>query len=174
MKYKLFAIIVLGLTISCSTTKTSVIVADSYDKSTNITTLSLLPYGSIEIPGQWTKTRYNEVSRQHFFVDKDSTSIAITKNPQEKYPFYHDSISDKEFAMKFFEWEKDFYEKHGYEIQESSKSNNFVIWTASGNNANTIFLYGAKNKYAYNFSVFSDNWAEEERVNFLKNIFEIN
>jgi len=119
------------------------IVADSYDENNNITTLTLLPYGNIEIPGQWTKSKYNEVSRQHFFVDKDSTSIAVTKNPQEKYPFYTETIADKEFARKFYEWEKDHYEKQGFEIKEKSSGINFVIWTANGDNANTILLYGA-------------------------------
>lgn len=107
MKFKLLSILLLGLTISCSTTKTLIIVADSYDQTKNVTTLTLLPYGNIEIPGEWTKTKYNEVSRQHFFVDKDSTSIAVTKNPQEKYPFYSENATDKEFARKFYEWEKD-------------------------------------------------------------------
>ena len=174
MKFRLLTIFVLGLAISCSTTKTSIIVADSYDQTKNVTTLTLLPYGNIELPGEWTKTKYNEVSRQHFFVDKDSTSIAVTKNPQEKYPFYSENVTDKEFARKFYEWEKDHYEKQGFEIEEKSSDDNFVIWTANGNNANTIFLYGAKNKYAFNFAVFTDNWSEEKRTEFLKKIFEEN
>ncbi len=150
------------------------IVADSYDQTKNVTTLTFLPYGSIEISGQWTKTKYNEVSRQHFLVDKDSTSIAVTKNPQENYPFYSEIVTHKEFARKFYEWEKEHYEKHGFEIKEKSSGDNFVIWTANGNSANTIFLYGAKEKYAYNFAIFTDNWTEEQRTKFLKKLFEEN
>ncbi len=150
------------------------IVADSYDQDKNVTTLTLLPYGNIDIPGQWTKTKYNEVSRQHFFLDKDSTSIAVTKNPQEKYPFYTDSLTDKEFAIKFFKWEKDFYEKQGFQIDEKTSGDNFVIWTANRNDANTILLYGAKDDFAYNFAVFTDNWTEEKRIEFLTGLFERN
>lgn len=174
MKFRLLTIFLFGLTISCSTTQTSIIVADSYDQTENITTLTLLPYGNIDIPGQWTKTMYNEVSRQHFFHDNDSTSIAVTKNPQEKYPFYSDTITDKEFLRKFFEWEKEYYEEHGYIIEEKSSNDNFVIWTVNGNGVNTIFLYGAKNKYAYNFAVFTENWSDEKRTDFLKELFEEN
>ena len=174
MKYRLLIILIIGLTVSCSTTKTSMIVTDSFDQNKNVTTLTLLPYGNIDIPGQWTKTKYNEISRQHFFSDKDSTTIAVTKNPQEKYPFYTETLTDAEFARKFFEWEKAHYEKQGFEIIEKYSSNNFIVWTANGNNANTIFLYGAKNKYAYNFAVFTDNWTEEKRTEFLKNLFEGN
>jgi len=150
------------------------IVADSYDQDKNVTTLTLLPYGNIDIPGQWTKTKYNAVSRQHFFLDKDSTSIAVTKNPQEKYPFDSDSLTDKEFAIKFFKWEKDFYEKQGFQIDEKTSGDNFVIWTANRNDANTILLYGAKDDFAYNFAVFTDNWTEEKRIEFLTGLFERN
>lgn len=58
----------------------------------------------------------------------------------------------------------------GFEIKEKSSGDNFVIWAANGNNANTIFLYGAKNKFAFNFAVFTDNWSEEKRTEFLKKI----
>ena len=115
------------MTVSCSTTKTSMIVADSFDENKNVTTLTLLPYGNIDIPGQWTKAKHNEISRQHFFIDLDSTSIAVTKNPQEKYPFYSETITETEFVRKFFEWEKNHYEKQGFDINEKSSGNNFII-----------------------------------------------
>ena len=44
----------------------------------------------------------------------------------------------------------------------------------TGEGTNTLFLYGGKGAYAYNFSVFSDNWTDETRMAFLKNLFEIN
>lgn len=151
------------------------LVSDAYDKETNQTSLTLLPYGTITIPGQWTKTSYNEVSRQHFFIDTDSTSIAVTKNPQEKYPFYRDNLTDVEFAEKFFEWEREFYEKRSFLIdRQGEEGQNYVLWKASGENANTLFLYGAKNGFAYNFAVFSDNWSDEKRVEFVKKLFEEN
>lgn len=133
-----------------------------------------MPYGNIDIPGQWTKTKYNEISRQHFFIDDDSTSIAVTKNPQEKYPFYIENLEDLEFARKFYQWEKDHYEKQGFEINEKTSGDNFMIWTANDNNTNTIFLYGAKNKMAYNFAIFTDNWMQKKQIEFLTSLFEKN
>ena len=174
MKIRLFAILILGLAVSCSTTKTSMLVADNYDQEKNVTTLTLLPYGNIEILGQWTKFKYDEVSRQHFFRDKDSTTIAVTKNPNGKYPFYTKTDTDQEFVRKFFEWEKNHYEKQGFEINEKSIGDNFIIWSAKGNNVNTVFLYGAKDGYAYNFAVFSGNLTAEKRTEFLKKLFEGN
>ena len=152
------------------------IVADSYDKDADKTTLTLIPYGNIDLPGRWTKTKYNEISRQHFFVNSDSTSIAVTKNPQEKYPFYKETMTDKEFAEEFYKWEHDFYSEQGFKIERLTSENeqNYVIWKAVGSGANTTFLYGAKNKYAYNFAVFEGNLPEEKRRDFLKNLFEEN
>jgi hypothetical protein len=174
MKFRRFTLLLFGLALSCATTNTTMIIADSYNQDKNITTLTLMPYGNIDIPGQWTKTKYDEVSRQHFFVDKDATSIAVTKNEQEKYPFYAKDDTDIQFVRKFYTWEKDFYEKQGFEINEKVAGDNFIIWTAIGKNVNTMFLYGAKNKFAYNFAVFTDNWTEEKRTQFLKEIFERN
>lgn len=162
------------MTISCSTTQTSMIVADTYDQDKDITTLTLVPYGNIDIPGQWTKTKYNEVSKQHFFIDKDSTSMAVTKNPHEKYPFYKQNLTDQEFAREFFNWEKDYYKKQGFEIDEITSGDNFVIWTAKGTNANSIFLYGSKDKFAYNFAIFTDNWTKEKQIEFLRELFDEN
>lgn len=117
------------------------LVVDSYDQDRDVTTLTLLPYGNINIPGEWTKTSYNGVSKQHFFVDKDSTSIAIAKNPQEKYPFFSEGLTEKAFSRKFFEWEKQYYETKGFEIKEKISGDEYIIWTATGNNANSVFLY---------------------------------
>lgn len=150
------------------------IVADNYNLKEDITTLTLLPYGKIDIPGKWTKTTYNQTSKQHFFIDKDSTSIAVTKNLQEKYPFYSGTMTDGQFSENFFEWEKEFYEKQGFKIDKKMSGDNFVIWTANENNANTTFLYGAKNKFAYNFAIYTDNWSDEQQVEFLINLFNNN
>jgi hypothetical protein len=173
MRVSLF-IILLGFLFSCATTQESIVVSDRYDEGADATILTLIPYGTIEIPGEWTKTKYNEISRQHFFMNKDSVLIAVTKNPKAKYPFYTDSISDKEFAVDFYEWEKDHYEQQDYNISEKSIGNNFVIWDATGKGANTVFLYGAKNQYAYNFAVFTEHWTEDKRIEFLINLFGSN
>ncbi|MGD1847910.1 MAG: hypothetical protein ACFB10_21150 [Salibacteraceae bacterium] len=174
MRFQLLILFLLGLTVSCSSTKNRRLVAHGYNPETQITTLKIVPYGNIKIPGQWNKTNYNEVSGQHFFKDADKNSIAVTKSLKEKYPFYKENTSDQAFARSFFEWEKEYYEKQGFKITEQSAGANYIIWTATGNNANTIFLYGAKDKYAYNYAVFSGCWPSEKRTDFLKKLFENN
>ena len=47
--------------------------------------------------------------------------------------------------------------------------NNIVIQTANGNNENTIFPYGTKNKFTYKNVVFKVYEIDEKRNDFLKN-----
>ncbi len=150
------------------------IVSQTYNPKEDITTLINLPEGNIDIPGQWTKTKYYAVSRQHFFIDKDSTSIAVCKNLQEKYPFYKEHFTQIEFFENFYLWEKDHFEAQGFDIKEHSTGENYIIWTVTGNNVNTFFLYGGKEKFAYNYAVYSDNWTEEKKIAFLKKLFDMN
>ncbi|MFK8038138.1 MAG: hypothetical protein AB8B74_07610 [Crocinitomicaceae bacterium] len=174
MKIKFLIAFFLGLLLSCSTTKSSIIIADTYDEEKDMTTLIIAPLGNINIPGKWTKTKYNEVSRQHFFKNNNETTIAIAKNLKEKYPFYSKSASNIMFAKIFFEWEKAHYEQQGFTVGEYSKGSNYIIWTAKKDEVNTMFLYGAKGNFAYNYSVFANNWSEEKRVQFLKDLLEKN
>ncbi|GAB5556829.1 MAG: hypothetical protein SchgKO_10420 [Schleiferiaceae bacterium] len=174
MKQKLLILLMVGLVIGCSTTKTTTLISDDYNQEKNVTTLTILPHGHIVIPGKWTKTSYNEVSRQHFFVNEDSITIAVAKNPQDKYPFYQESMTDQEFVRKFYEWDSEYYEKQGFEIKENTIGDNYVVWTVSGKGAHTTFLFGGKDKYAYNIAVFTEQWTEEKRIEFLKSLFEGN
>ncbi|MDR6300131.1 hypothetical protein [Mesonia maritima] len=174
MKLKILIILLIGLIISCSTTKTSSIITENYNKEQDVTTLTLIPSGNILIPGQWTKTKFNELSKQHFFTNKESHSIAVAKNPQKTYPFYSENTSNEKFVRSFFKWEKEYYEKQGFKINEKESGDNYVIWTAKANNVNTIFLYGAKNNFAYNFSILTDDLSESKRVKFLKELFQEN
>ncbi len=71
MKNLLFTIIFLFALLGCKSSQTSLIVSDSYNEKTKTTTLMLFPYGDIKIPGKWTKTSYNESSKQHHFSNID-------------------------------------------------------------------------------------------------------
>ena len=169
-------VMLIGINLSCSSSKTSVVTADSYDKTKDQTTLGIIPYGNISMNGKWTKTSYNEVSQQHFFMNDEGTSIAITKAPKERYPFYIKNLTDYNFIEKFYQREFEHYSKQDIEIDkiETDKQKNYIIWKATGNNINTTFLYGAKNNLAYNFSVMKGNWSDEKKIEFLKKIFNEN
>lgn len=44
----------------------------TYDEVSNQTTYSVLPFGSVVMPGEWTKTNYNDVSNQQNFLSAES------------------------------------------------------------------------------------------------------
>lgn len=171
--------IVIGLLIlvltSCKTTQTSMIIADNYDEKKNQTTLTLLPYGNIVLPNKWTKTNYNQVSKQHFFTNNDSTTVAVTKNSKDKYPFFKTEQSDSEFVTDFVKWDAEYWEKLGLTVTtvDNQSKEGYILWQAKNDekNVNTIFLFGSKNGLAYNFSGTSKSWSETKIKDFLVQLF---
>jgi hypothetical protein len=163
---------------SCNTTQTSMIVTDNYDKNQNKTTLTLLPYGNIIFPNKWDKTNYNNISKQHFFTNNDSTTIAVAKSPREKYPFYKPNQTDKEFVSEFVKWDGDYCKSQGLTVKtiNDKSDNGFIVWQVIGDNnkINTIFIFGSKNKFAYNFSGTSEKWTEDAIQEFLIKLYSDN
>lgn len=170
-------LLIVALT-SCKTTQTSMIIADSYDEKKNQTTLTLLPYGNIVFPDKWTKTSYNQVSRQHFFTNNDSTTIAVTKNPRNKYPFFKPNQTDSEFVTDFVKWDSEYWEKQGLTITtiDNQSDTGYILWQVKSDekNVNIIFLFGSKNGLAYNFSGTSKKWTESKIKDFLVQLFNDN
>ena len=170
-------LLIVALT-SCKTTQTSMIIADSYDEKKNQTTLTLLPYGNIVFPDKWTKTSYSQVSRQHFFTNNDSTTIAVTKNPRNKYPFFKPDQTDSEYVTDFVKWDAEYWEKQGLTITtvDNQSEKGYILWQAKSDekNVNTIFLFGSKNDLAYNFSGTSKKWTESKIKDFLVQLFNDN
>jgi hypothetical protein len=162
--------------ISCKTAQTTMIVGDSYDKNTNQTTLTLLPYGNITFPDKWVKTNYIQESRQHFFKNLDSTELAVTKNPREKYPFFKKEQTDKDFTSEFVKWDGEYWQKEGLttKILNDHSDIGFITWQITGKNSDTILLFGSKNGFAYNFSTTSKIWNDKKREQFLVDLFRNN
>lgn len=106
-------IITLFLSSCGSTRHTSILIGDSYDETTDKSTMIFVPNGNVEIPGKWTRTTYNQVSRQQFFVNSDSASIAIAKNSKGKYPFYVETKSDFELVTDFYKWDSEYWAEQG-------------------------------------------------------------
>ena len=182
MKNKiLFFLTIIVFTISCKSNKISMIISDRYDSKKNETTLTLLPFGNIIIPNEWKKTSFNEVSRQHFFQDSRLNTISVAKNLKEKYPFYKETQTDKEFVNEFVKWDSEYWKEQGLEIKviENKTENNYVVWNAKKQNGtktevNTFFVFGVKNNFVYGFSGTSKNWTDEQTIEFLKNLYNKN
>jgi hypothetical protein len=170
----IIGLLILALT-SCKTTQTSMLISDSYDEKKNQTTLTLLPYGNIVIPNKWKKASYDQASRQHFFENSDSTTVSVAKNPKNKYPFFKLEQTDKEFVTDFVKWDTEFWEKQGLTVTtiDNQSEKGYILWQAKSDERkiNTIFLFGSKNGFAYNFSGSSQTWTDKTIKDFLVQLY---
>lgn len=177
---KAFILVTLISLASCATQSTSIIVGGEYNEKKNETEYFVIPYGSTKIPGEWTKTNYNQISRQQFFTNKDSIILAIAFGTINKYEFNTDgNLKGFTFIKAFYEWDsKYFVETHGLKRQiiEEDSLYNYMIYKIfdekEKNGFNTIFLIGEKNGRFSNFSINStEKWTEEEKLRFLKMLY---
>lgn len=164
---------------NCANQKTSTVVGGDYNESKHETDYFVLPYGSAKLPGKWGKTSYNSVSRQQFFRNKDSITIAISFGRIDKYEFNSDgSKKGYEFVEAFYDWDSEYFVNHGLKRQifERDSVNKYMIYRIYGQyekgEIDTYFLIGEKNGSVNNFSITKSNkWTEDERIDFLKRIF---
>lgn len=172
-RHLFFTTLIILIISSCGTTKQiSTLHGDSYDETADKTTYILVPYGNVEIPGKWKRTTYNQVSRQQFFTNTDSATIAIAKNPKEKYPFYIETKADSVLVTDFYKWDSEYWEKQGLKVTKlkESDSENFIIWQAIGNDVNNVFLFGINNNLMINYMV-SAKWTNERKIDFLTKLY---
>jgi hypothetical protein len=180
MRLIYFFIITLSLCTSCSTQRVSTIAGSDYNKSKNQTNYFVLPYGTTYIPGKWSKTKYNEISRQQFFINDEGITIAIAFNPINEYEFNVDnSKKGFEFIEAFFAWESEYFANtHKFNIEkiEEDKSRKFIIWrafkTQNDGSFDTYFLLGEKNGVANNFSIsITLKLSRVEKIELLKKMY---
>jgi hypothetical protein len=172
---RLFIFLAFILTGSCIG-QTSTATALRYDKTKNITTLVLIPYGNYNIPGEWKKKAYNDVSGQHFLQRSDSAVIALTKNPKEWYPFYKKNSTEKDFLTSFYKWDSDYHESKGRKtkILQDSTDSGFIVWQLTQDKSEYIFLYAANKKFCFNLMSEENKMTEEQRIDFLKKLLRSN
>lgn len=178
-KFKTPAIIIcfllVALLTNCASHNVSTIVGGEYNASKDVTEYFVLPFGEVSLPGKWEKGGYNKVSRQQFFINQDSISVAIAFGRIDYYEFNQDgALKGFDFVNSFYEWESKFYESNGFESQliEKDSEKHYVIFRIFGKSADTFLLFGERNGNVYNLSVnITDKWTEEEKIQFLKGLF---
>jgi hypothetical protein len=172
------SVLVGMILLTCSATQpTSVLYTDSYDQQTDFTSVTIFPYGVIKVPGKWTKTGESDVSGQHFFVGHDSVKIAIALQPWDEFEFSNNNpqVTPDNFVRKFYEWDANYLKeqtKGQLRIVKENKEKNYLIWNlSSGRKPQDYFLFGLKDKIAYNLSVTTDKWDEEKKIKFLERLY---
>ncbi len=172
-KSLIFAIIAL-LIVSCASNKTSVLVGGDYNKERNETDYFVIPYGSVSLPGKWVKANYLQSSKQQFFVNKDTVTVAVSFGRTDKYEFNRNNAKKGfDFIEAYYKWEHDYFTKSGLKVDriESDQAKKYLIFRMHSPEVDTYFLMGTTKGYTSNFSISTDKWTEEEKVEFLKNLF---
>lgn len=170
-------LITIGTTfITCSPTKSiSTIYSDNYDKTKNLTTVTILPFGQVKISGKWVNTSYDNVSRQYFFRSTDSVTFAVALNPLDGYEFYKKEMKTEEFVKAFYEWESNYFQQQyngQLRVLKDDTAKNAIIWNISKEpNIDSYFLFGLKGRTAYNLYVSTNKWDEKKKVEFLEKIY---
>lgn len=171
-------IILLTVLHSCATTKsTTILYSENYDATNDRTSVLMFPYGEIKIPGRWKKISENGVSGQYFFINQDSTIIAIALNPWNKYEFSNKNpeVTTDNFVRKFYEWDATYLKEQingEMRILTENKDENYLIWNlVNEKSVNDYYLFGLKGDIAYNLSITTEKWSEDSKVEFLELLF---
>ena len=175
MKFCLFLISILYLLTSCKTSQQTMVVSTDYNEKDNKTTLTVFPYGNIVMDGKWEKVKYLPNSKQHFFTNSQNVTLAVSKNPKEKYGFYTPSMPDSTFTTEFYKWESDYWVQQGLEqkiLSDQAKSG-FIVWQVESveKKVNNTFLVGSKRGFAYNFLVSSNNLPQDQKIRMLTSLY---
>jgi hypothetical protein len=159
---------------------TGVVTGSSYNSATDKTTYTVSPYGTAAIPGKWTKTHYNNVSFQQFFVNSENVEIALAFGTTNGYEFNaNGKRKGFDFVKGFYEWDTDYFvKKYGLNrtLIESDSAAHYMVYRLNGKAGSTVmdtyFLIGERNGYSSNFSVsITDKWTAQAKVDFLKGLF---
>lgn len=172
----LLAYIIAGCSTPQRYSSTITLTGDNYDAEKDQTPYMVLPYGSVKIPGEWFKSGYNKSSRQQFFRNKDSVTIAVAFGPVNSYEFNpKGAFKGNDFIDAFYKWEKEYFSKAGLtvEIKERNRDIPFLIWRVYGiiDGTKTDNYYISESNGCFkSFGIFTDKWAEEKKLQFLKSL----
>jgi hypothetical protein len=109
----------------------STIVSQRYDEKNDQTTCTVLPFGSLPLPGKWTKTTYIQSSGQQNFENKDRSNIALLINRNSDYPFYKKGMSANTFVKDMYRRDSDYFVLQynaRCSIIKQDTSEHYIIW----------------------------------------------
>lgn len=157
----------------------SAIESNNYDNKTNQTTFYKIPFGNISIPGKWTKTSYNQVSRQHNFRNADSVLTAVAINQATSYPFYKPNMTSNNIVKEFYEWDSKYLADNvngNRTIIKQDTVNHFILWQITADNdkykIDNHYLFGCENGIIFTVFVATNKWTNEQKIEHLQTVYK--
>lgn len=162
---------------SFSQGKVTILVGSQYYPSKDSTNYMCLPYASVNIPGEWRRTSFNQIDNQQFFKNNENTIISLAFSSNNRYEFNQDGAKeDVDFAYAYYEWDTQFHiEENNYKrlFLECDTLNNYVIYELYKDNSDTIYFrvgtYHHKIVYIYTINK-TNKLTETQCINLLKGI----
>ncbi|MFI5219786.1 MAG: hypothetical protein ACHQNT_09885 [Bacteroidia bacterium] len=172
-------IIVLFLNSCFGPKAVSTIESYNFDEKNNQTVFNKFPFGSVSMPGKWTKVSYNDVSTQHNFRNTDSVLTAVAINKTSSYPFYKTGMTSNTFVEEMYEWDSKYLVeqiKGKRTIIKQDTSNHFIIWQITTDTLNlkidNHYLFGCENGIIFTVFISTEKWANEQKVNFVEMVYK--
>jgi len=177
---KTISLFLLVIVTSCMAPKAiSTIESSNYDDKTNLTTFSKLPFGSIGIPGKWTKVSYNQVSGQHNYMNADSVFTAVAINRASSYSFYKPNMTSNQTVKEFYEWDSKYLADNmngTRTIIKQDTVNHFIVWQIKADNekykVDNHYLFGSENGIIFSVFVSTKKWTNEQKTEHLQTVYK--
>ncbi|MFR0835593.1 MAG: hypothetical protein ACLSC9_02465 [Barnesiella sp.] len=175
----LLAVLFSGV-VSCRSSKAPAVLSNNYNKKKDRTECVAFPLGTVYLPGIWDKKDYDFRTRQQFFLNADSTVIALNFATQDGYEFNTDKrYKGYEFVKEFYRWKSDDFGKKGFTVTllDNDSIENRIIWSAEGVSDNSgrkieaLYLVTEhKGRVAYIALYDSPRLTREERIGLIRRI----
>lgn len=131
--------------------------------------------GEVKIPGDWTLLNTVRASGQTYLKNDEGIIIAVAQNLKKSYPFYKANRSDFENLKTFYKWDSDFKKKHKFKTQKLKENSDleFIIWKYK-DKLDRVLLFGSSEKNFLIFLIYTNQWTETEKIQFLENLYQWN
>lgn len=131
----------------------------------------------VVIPGEWKRTQVLKGSRQVFYKNEDSTTIAFAFHDAATFPTYKAEQNEFETAYAYYEWDSKYMaEEEKMEVKKlkEDKQKAYIIWTAKDSHNDNYHLFARKGAILFNVMVYDPNMTAEKKVALLETLYELN
>lgn len=173
----LYVTLFIAVAVSCTTYNyVSTIESTKYDKNSDKTTYTVLPFGVVILPGKWNKTTFNNVSYQQNFKNVDSVSSAVCINQASNYPFYKPNMTSNQIVKEMYEWDAQYWaQRIGAKtpVLKSDTTNHFIIWQIKEEKykVDNYYLFGCEKGIVFTVFINSQKWDSTEINSFLETVY---
>lgn len=131
---------------------------------------------SVKIPGKWTQLNTMDDSGQVYFTNSEKVIIAIAHNPKKAYPFFKNEKNNYKNVENFYKWDSDYRKELKFKTNKIKENTEleYIIWKYNDNKLDNVFLFGSIKDNFINLLIYTDDWNEEKKVEFLEKTYKLN